>query len=98
VSGYSIQYGETVLDASSGNVVGVEAVYPHEYYSPANQYINDIALVKLSSPIVNRLFDYKVKLPARGSFYLTGTPAVLAGWGRNGVRIDFFWAFKLFTN
>lgn len=73
------------MNTNSENVVGVEALFPHEYYNASNQYINDIALVKLSSPISNSLFDYKVKLPARGSFFSTGTPAVLAGWGRNAV-------------
>jgi secreted trypsin-like serine protease len=74
-----------MINSNSANVVGVEAVYPHEYYNPSNSYINDIALVKLASPIDSSLFEYKVKLPTRGSFFTTGTPAVLSGWGRNGV-------------
>lgn len=92
-SGYSIQFGSTFISPNGSNVVGVEAVYPHEDYNPSNQYIHDIALVKVSTPIVNNIFNSKVKLPARGAFYLTGTPAVLAGWGRNGVK---FWKISNF--
>lgn len=90
LSGYTIQYGSTYLDRYSPNVVGVHAVYRHEDYNATNQYIHDIALIKLSSPIDNQLFDYKVKLPSKWTFFPTGTPAVLAGWGFNGVRKNYF--------
>lgn len=75
-----------MIDRDNSNVVGVEAVFPHAQYSAANHYINDIALIKVASPIENELFDYRVKLPSKFAFFSTGTPAVLAGWGHNAVR------------
>lgn len=89
LAGYSIQYSSTVIFPESSNVVGVEAVYPHPFYNAANQYINDIGLIKVSSPIEMELFDYKVKLPSQWSFFSTGTETVLAGWGLNAVRMLF---------
>lgn len=74
------------MSPGSSNVVRVEAVYPHALYNASNQYINDIALIKVASPIENELFDYRVKLPSKLSFFSTGTPSVLAGWGSNAVR------------
>lgn len=78
-SGYTVQFASTYLDPSSLNIVNVEAVYPHERYNPSDKYINDIALVKLSSPIVNKIFEWKVKLPISDASFSTGTPAVLTG-------------------
>lgn len=86
VEGYSIQYSSTVISENSPNIVGVEAVYPHSQYNASNQYIHDIALIKVRSPIINEITDYKVKLPSKSAFYPTGTKALLAGWGRNAVR------------
>lgn len=86
LSGYSVQYGSTVLDRNAPNAVGVEAVYRHEGYNATNQYVNDIALIRLARPIDNELFDHKVKLPSKWAFFPTGTPAVLTGWGNNAVR------------
>jgi trypsin len=56
---------------------------PHQGYDPSNQYIHDIALVKLAEPMKIDFHDYKVRLPVSGSYFATGTPAVLAGWGLN---------------
>lgn len=81
--GCSVQYGESVLDRASTNVVKAAAFYPHEGYDPSNQYIHDIALVKLEEPMSINLHDFKVRLPISGSYFATGTPAVLAGWGLN---------------
>lgn len=54
----------------------------HENYQPEYQYINDIGVVKLAEPIDNDFDDdFQVKLPMPGSFYETGTPSVLVGWG-----------------
>lgn len=79
LSGYSIQYGSTYIDRNSSNIVGVEAVFPHEDYNFLNQYINDIALIKVRTPIDVGIFDYKVKLPSKWTFFPTGTKAVLTG-------------------
>lgn len=86
LEGYTIQYASTVIYANSWNVVGVQAVYPHAKYNATNNYINDIALIKVSLPVINRLFDFKVKLPSKFAFYPTGSNAVLAGWGYNAVK------------
>lgn len=58
----------------------------HEDYLPRNQYINDIGLVRLAELITNPLNDFKVRLPVYGSYFETGTPAVLAGWGLNATN------------
>lgn len=50
---------------------------------PSNQYINDIGLVRLSEPITDALDNFRSKLPVSGSYFQTGTPAVLSGWGLN---------------
>ncbi|XP_070501554.1 chymotrypsin BII-like, partial [Chironomus tepperi] len=80
---YTVQFASTYLDPKSSNIVDVEAFYRHEMYNPSDKFINDIALVKLSSPIVNKIFEWKVKLPINDASFSTGTPAVLTGWGRN---------------
>lgn len=78
-----MQYASTIISRDGSNVVGVAEVIIHEGYLPANQYINDIGLVRLSEPITKGLNDYKAKLPIAGSYFWTGTPAVLSGWGLN---------------
>ena len=80
-SNYTVQYGRTFISQDGSNVVKVAEFIPHEDYNPSNQYINDIGLVRLAEPIENELNDYKVRLPVSGSYYETGTPSVLAGWG-----------------
>lgn len=65
-------------------MIEVEQLIPHEGYLPANQYIHDIGLVKLKEPLRNPLHDCTVRLPPSLTYYPTGTPAVLAGWGLNG--------------
>lgn len=83
LEGYSVQYANTIIGSDGSHVVGVAEVISHEDYLPANQYINDIGIVRLSEPIESPLSDYQVKLPISGSYESTGTPAVLAGWGLN---------------
>lgn len=39
--------------------------------------------MRLSEPIEHPLFNYKTKLPIAFSYFKTGTPAVLSGWGLN---------------
>lgn len=78
-----MQYGNTVISREGTNVVGVAELIPHEGYDPDNQYIHDIALVRLAEPISNAPENFKVKLPLDGSYFATGTPSVLSGWGLN---------------
>jgi secreted trypsin-like serine protease len=95
LGGYSIQYASTAVNPNSNKIVGVEAVYRHEGYNETNNYINDIALIKVSSPVKNHLHDYKVKLPSKFTVYPTGSHAVLAGWGLNAVS-EFVAIFSIF--
>ena len=81
---YTVQYANTLISREGSNVVKVEQIIVHEGYLPSNQYINDIGLVKLAEPIESPLPGFKVKLPISGSYFATGTPAVLSGWGLNG--------------
>lgn len=83
IEGYSVQYADTLLGRDSINVVGISQIIVHEGYNPSNQYINDIGVVRLTQPIENPLHDFKVKLPIAGTYFATGTPAVLSGWGLN---------------
>lgn len=80
-SSFSVQFAQTIISRSSTNIVKVAQLIPHEDYLPANQYINDIGLVKLSNAMENPLNDFMTKLPLPGSQFTTGTPATLAGWG-----------------
>jgi len=76
---FSVHVASTILYPSNPNVVFAETIYPHQGYNASNQYINDIALIKLKEPLKIKLFDWKVKLAVKGGYYKTGTPAVLAG-------------------
>ena len=76
---FSVHVASTILYPSNPNVVFAERIYPHQGYNASNQYINDIALIKLKEPLKINLFDWKVKLAVKGGYYKTGTPAVLAG-------------------
>jgi trypsin len=79
VSSYSVQYSNTIISQNGTNIVQVAEVISHEYFNREN----DIGLVRLAEPITNPLNDFKVRLPTSGSYFETGTPAVLAGWGLN---------------
>lgn len=84
VDRYTVQYANTILDRDGTNVAVPAEIIVHEGYLASNQYINDIGLVRLRAPIDNPLHDFKVKLPISGSYFSTGTHAVLSGWGLNG--------------
>lgn len=83
IEGYSVQYTNTIISREGSNVVGVANIIAHADYLPSNQYINDIGLIRLAEPIESPLHDFQVKLPIPGSYFSTGTPAVLSGWGLN---------------
>lgn len=88
VSQYSIQYASTVISNTSPNVVAVQQLIKHERFSPSNQYINDIGLVRMAATINVSLRGFRVKLPVLDLVYSTGTPAVLSGWGVSTVRTN----------
>lgn len=61
----------------------VEDFIEHEDYNPS-QIRNDVGLIKLKEPLDTGLHGSIVKLATPGSYYKTGTPTVVAGWGRIG--------------
>lgn len=50
----------------------------HEAYD-WRELNDDIGLVKVKTALQIDLFDFKIRLPVRGEYISTGTPAVLAG-------------------
>lgn len=80
---YTVQYGTTVISGDGPNIVNVSQVIRHEEYDPENNYKNDIGLVRLSEPIHVDYEGFRIRLPFAGTYFATGTPAVLAGWGLN---------------
>jgi secreted trypsin-like serine protease len=47
-SNYEIQYGGVHISPTGPNVITVAEVRRHSGYNPANQYINDIAVLRVS--------------------------------------------------
>lgn len=84
---YIIEYGTTVIsDGPNGTLIAFVANFiSHEDY---NDYTieNDIGLAQLATPVVWDM-EFRVKLPIQGQYFQSGTPAVLAGWGRIGVSV-----------
>lgn len=83
---YTVQYSKTTIFRDDPTAIQVAEVIPHEEYLPANQYIHDIGLVRLEEPISNPLSGFKIRLPFPGTYFYTGTPAVLSGWGLNATE------------
>ncbi|KAL7029927.1 hypothetical protein ACKWTF_006429 [Chironomus riparius] len=79
----SVLVESTFLDTNHPNEVQVDFWLVHEGYNASDYFIHDVAVVKLKEPLKIKLFNWKVKLAMKGAYYKTGTPAVLAGWGRN---------------
>lgn len=84
----NIQYGSNDLDRNASDVANVAKIFVHEGYDPSNQYIHDIALVRLDKPakvekdfVGIRLPEYNVQTPE-------DTPATLIGWGLNAVSFE----------
>ncbi|KAL7024456.1 hypothetical protein ACKWTF_013047 [Chironomus riparius] len=84
-----IEYGTTVISHGSKgiNTVYFERTIIHEKFDPFTLF-HDIGLIKTKSPMTIVLFEYKVKLPIPSDYFSTGTPAVLAGWGRTGTDAE----------
>ncbi|EFA01277.2 serine protease P40 [Tribolium castaneum] len=83
VSLLSVQYG--IVEISSGdsapNVVQVSKVTFHENYTAGNGYINDIAVVEVTKPIVFGAYVQPTNLPIAFNATPENSPALLAGWG-----------------
>lgn len=86
VTGRSIQYGSTKISSEGPTIVEIEKIIIHEdyVYIPSPFYIiNDIALLKLKSPIDMGEIENTVKLAMPTLYFPTGVPTIVAGWGRN---------------
>ena len=83
---FTIEYATTmqVQGVNGTNIAFVEQNYIFEGYQPRTLR-NDIALMKLKTPINTGLFDTFVKLAPPGNYWKTGTPTTAVGWGRTGV-------------
>ena len=84
---YIIEYGTTEIShGPNGTQIARAAQFiVHEDYDD-DTIENDIGLVRLATPVVWNI-EFRVKLPIQGQYFQTGTPAVLAGWGRIGVSV-----------
>ncbi|KAL9884047.1 trypsin-1-like [Glossina fuscipes fuscipes] len=79
----NIQYGSNLLDVNSSKVSNVSYIYEHEGYNSSNQYIHDIALLRLAMPIKLKNNFQSVRLPDLKASIPNKTPAILIGWGLN---------------
>jgi secreted trypsin-like serine protease len=78
-----IEYNASFLRGinNTENTVPVEEFIIHEDFD-FDTITNDIGLIKLKEPIDTSFHqDPFAKLAMPGSYYATGTPAVVAGWG-----------------
>lgn len=84
---FTIEYATTKQEqgVNGTNIAFVEQNYIFEGYQPRTLR-NDIALMKLKTPINTGLFDTFVKLAPQGNYWKTGTPTTAVGWGRTGVN------------
>uniref|UniRef100_A0A3Q3WT92 pancreatic elastase II n=1 Tax=Mola mola TaxID=94237 RepID=A0A3Q3WT92_MOLML len=82
-SSYSVELGKHSLEASEAGAVarGAAAVVTHEDYNVLLSR-NDIALVKLSSPVTASDTITPACLPAGGVVLPHGAPCYVTGWGR----------------
>ncbi|KAL7014510.1 hypothetical protein ACKWTF_015975 [Chironomus riparius] len=81
ISTISILHSSTNLRSTGPNIIQAEKYIIHEKFNASYSWIHDIAVVKLKSPIIIKLFDWKTKLAVKGAVYSTGTSSVTAGWG-----------------
>lgn len=79
------------------HVSQVGQVIVHEAYD-SSDLVNDIALLKLVTPLESKFSDYWVHLPHNHQPTPTGLPALLLGWGRNEVKFTFSIMNKIETN
>lgn len=84
---YLIEYGTTeISDGPNGTRIAFAAQFiVNEDYDDIT-IENDIGLIRLATP-VEWSVEFRVRLPLQGQYFQTGTPAVLAGWGRIGVSL-----------
>lgn len=77
---YLVEYGTTeIADGTNGEKIAyVEKLIWHEDYD--NDELNDdIGLVKVKTALEISFSDFRIRLPVKGSYVSSGSPAVLAG-------------------
>ncbi|XP_069701690.1 chymotrypsin-1-like isoform X2 [Periplaneta americana] len=77
---YTAVFG-TITWSSGGTKVDAAEITVHENYNPFDMYINDIAIVKLSSPISLDDAVQLVTLPEQNETTANHPTAILLGWG-----------------
>ncbi|XP_068907413.1 chymotrypsin-2-like [Tenebrio molitor] len=79
----SVQYDVTTIssDSNAPNVLKVSSVIYNKDYTPGNGYINDVAVLKLQSPIIFGTNARPIKLPVAFNSTPENSPAELGGWG-----------------
>lgn len=85
----NIQYGSTIISPSSTKLAKISAIYPHKGYNPSNQYIHDIALLRLNENLVLNDGESNLQgvyLPIFNTSTPRQSPVVLMGWGLNEVN------------
>lgn len=82
----NVQYGSNELNKNATDLANVSQIYIHESYEPANQYIHDIALLRLEKPANVEKDFVGIRLPESNALTNSKTPVVLIGWGLNAVN------------
>lgn len=85
----NIQYGSAIISPNSTKLAKISGVYPHKGYNPSNQYIHDIALLRLKENLILNDDDSNLRgvyLPIFNATTPSQTPVRLMGWGLNEVR------------
>ncbi|XP_059470395.1 chymotrypsin-1-like [Neocloeon triangulifer] len=72
--------GTNALD-QGGTLHQAVQIITHEAYDPLNQWINDIAVVKVDPPFVFDEYTQAVVLPAQDQESAAGSTGTLVGWG-----------------
>ncbi|XP_017797661.1 PREDICTED: trypsin-7-like [Habropoda laboriosa] len=72
----------TINLQSRPSVHKAEKIVKHEKYNPSNNWINDIALIKVKTPFVPSSQISFVPLPRLNEAVSANSVAVVSGWGR----------------
>lgn len=89
----AIELGNTSINPYD-DLLSIENVFIHPDYDSTN-YVNDIAIIKLSSPISYSNNIQPIKI-SRQSSYVSGTSALVSGWGRHGVGMNSLYLGQLY--
>ncbi|XP_065339635.1 chymotrypsin-1-like [Cloeon dipterum] len=88
VQGASMAYMTALAGTNNLNNGGsrhqVVEIIVHEGYDPGNNWINDIAVVRVGVPFVFDINTSAVVLPTQDQESAGGSAGILVGWGTNG--------------